>query len=278
MAKQTERVDHLDAALRIAELGWPCFPLAPRSKQPLISAEKGGHGLHDATTDPAVIKAWWQARLTANIGLRTGVAFDVIDLDTEAAVDELESVRAGRERISGPVVATGNGYHYFVLPTGFGNRAGVLPGVDFRGRDGYVVGAPSVHPSGARYRWIVFDRLGPAPSWLVGLIRPRYLSVTVAPVTVAPVRATAYGRGALRRELDQLARAEKGTRNHRLYVAARHLGELVGAGALDEQDTVDRLIESGARLFGDDARPNEVERTVANGMSTGMEQPRSMAR
>jgi hypothetical protein len=27
-----------------------------------------------------------------------------------------------------------------VLPTGLGNRAGILPGFDFRGRGGYVVG------------------------------------------------------------------------------------------------------------------------------------------
>jgi Bifunctional DNA primase/polymerase, N-terminal len=81
MAIQTERVDHLAAALRYASQGVPVFPLAPRSKFPLISAANGGHGLHDATTDAAQIQAWWMAHPTANIGLRTGVVFDVIDLD-----------------------------------------------------------------------------------------------------------------------------------------------------------------------------------------------------
>jgi hypothetical protein len=172
--------------------------LAPRSKQPLISAANGGQGLHDATTDPALIKVWWQAHPNANIGLRTGVTFDVIDLDSEAAVDALESARAGRERICGPVVATGKGFHYFALATGLGNRAGVLPGVDFRGRNAYVVASPSQHASGVRYRWIILDRLAPVPSWLTHLVRPRReASVTRRPVVRS---SSAYGRAALRRE------------------------------------------------------------------------------
>jgi hypothetical protein len=97
MSNQTERVDHLAAALRYASQGVPVFPLAPRSKFPLISAANGGHGLHDATTDAARIQAWWMAHPTANIGLKTGVVFDVIDLDSEAAVDALESAAAGRD-------------------------------------------------------------------------------------------------------------------------------------------------------------------------------------
>jgi len=77
MANQTERVDHLAAALRYASQGVAFSPLAPRSKFPLISAANGGHGLRDATTDAARIQAWWMAHPTANIGSRTGVAFDV---------------------------------------------------------------------------------------------------------------------------------------------------------------------------------------------------------
>jgi hypothetical protein len=166
-------VDHLAAALAYATQGFAAFPLAPRSKQPLISAANGGRGLYDATTDLNMIKSWWTRHPRANIGLRTGVSFDVIDLDGEAAVDALEQARDGRERISGPVVATAKGFHYFVQPTGLGNRAGVLPGVDFRGAGGYVAAPPSVHPSGVRYRWIIQDPLRPAPSWLVELIGPR---------------------------------------------------------------------------------------------------------
>jgi hypothetical protein len=139
-------VDHLAASLAYALAGVYVFPLAPRSKVPLIPARNGGHGLHDATTDLDVIRSWWQVHPTANLGLRTGLGFDVIDLDCEAAIDALEEARAGREPPQGPVVRTGHGFHWYVKSTGVGNRAGILPGVDFRGRGGYVLGPPSVHP------------------------------------------------------------------------------------------------------------------------------------
>lgn len=168
-------MDFLTSALRYASFGWPVFPLGPRSKQPLIPAHDGGKGLHDATTDLELIRAWWKAHPTANIGLRTGVAFDVLDLDGPRAPSALAQARPGRERIHGPTVLTGKGLHVFVLPTALGNRAGVLPGIDFRGTGGYVVAPPSVHPSGHVYTWIRSKpaTLPAAPSWLLDLIRPR---------------------------------------------------------------------------------------------------------
>ena len=57
--KQTEPVAHLAAALAYASAGIHVFPLAPRSKVPLISARNGGHGLHDATTNDLIIRSWW---------------------------------------------------------------------------------------------------------------------------------------------------------------------------------------------------------------------------
>ena len=167
-------VDHLAAALAYASAGIHVFPLAPRSKVPLIPARNGGRGLHDATTDPDVIRSWWRAHPTANLGLRTGLSFDVIDLDSEGAVDALEDARGGQEPIQGPVVRTGHGFHWYVKPTGVGNRAGVLPGVDFRGWGGYVLGPPSVHPQGHRYCWInpLREELAPAPDWLMQLLVP----------------------------------------------------------------------------------------------------------
>jgi hypothetical protein len=99
-------MDHLAAAMAYADQGLAVFPLGPRSKQPLIA---GGRGLHDATTDRDKITSWWEASPEANSGLRTGISFDAIDVDREAAIDALERARAGRERIRGPIIKTSKG-------------------------------------------------------------------------------------------------------------------------------------------------------------------------
>jgi hypothetical protein len=272
MAKQTERVDHLAGALAYALAGAHVFPLAPRSKVPLIPARNGGHGLHDATTDLDVIRSWWQAHPTANLGLRTGLSFDVIDLDSEDAVDALEDARAGREPAQGPVVQTGHSFHWYVRPTGVGNRAGLLRGVDFRGRGGYVLGPPSIHPNGHRYRWInpLREGLAPAPDWLIQLLVPE--RGPARPRTV-PEGSRAYGLGALRRELQRLSQARDGTRNHQLNTASFNMGRLVAAGAICEQEAAAALIEQGQRIG---LEATECERTVASGISAGMEQPRGI--
>jgi Bifunctional DNA primase/polymerase, N-terminal len=46
-------------------------------------------------TDQQQVWNWWANNRSANIGLRTGVSFDVVDVDGEAAVDELEKTRDG---------------------------------------------------------------------------------------------------------------------------------------------------------------------------------------
>jgi Bifunctional DNA primase/polymerase, N-terminal len=71
-----------------------------------------------ATTDPARIEAWWCQHPRANIGLLTGVVFDVLDVPSELVEDQ--AVLATLPE--GPVARTGAGrHHYFVAPSGRGN-------------------------------------------------------------------------------------------------------------------------------------------------------------
>src|SRR5262249_21543270 len=48
----------------------------------------------------------------------------------------------------------------------------VAPGVDVRGEGGYIVCAPSMHPSGKRYAWSVDSAtcFACAPEWLLSMI------------------------------------------------------------------------------------------------------------
>jgi hypothetical protein len=267
-----------DVALSYAARGFEVFPLAPRSKVPLIAARKGGKGLHDATRDPRTIRRWWSSCPDANVAARTGVTFDVVDLDGPQAIEAITAARGDGARLTGPAVRTPSGWHVYVQPTGMGNRAGLLPGVDYRGVGGYICLPPSVHPSGERYQWAGSRgwKLDPLPPWLVRLVeRHRDLPVTRPDLPVAPGRATAYGAAALRRELDELGQTVEGARNDSLNRSAFALGQLVASGALAEGPTAEALLGAGLRLgLGE----RECERTIASGMSAGMEQPRLLER
>jgi hypothetical protein len=161
----------LNAALIYAERGWPVLPLHPRDKTPL--GRLVPNGLNNASTDQDEITTWWSDSPQANIGLRTGVAFDVLDLDGPAAIQSLKGI-APAYKHPGPVSSTGKGFHLLFLPTGARNAAAKLPGIDFRGQSGYIVAPPSVHPHGHSYLW---RRDGPLPEptpWLDQLVtKPR---------------------------------------------------------------------------------------------------------
>lgn len=150
-----------EAALTYASWGWPVHPLRPQAKVPLTS-----RGLLDATTSPEIVEAWWTQWPTANIGLRTGIAFDVLDIDGEDGLSSLSDLAPGYTHI-GPVSSTGRGWHLLFAPTGRRNGANLRPKLDFRGQNGYIVAPPSVHPSGGTYRWSRFVvPLPEAPDWL----------------------------------------------------------------------------------------------------------------
>lgn len=141
----------LNAALYYASRGVPVFPVEPRGKRPTTE-----HGLKDATTDEATIRAWWAIRPTHNIGAPTGIKFDVVDIDGPSAVGV---VMLGRDRwrsglIGHALTQRPHGHHLFYRPSGKPNAAKLAEAVDFRGAGGYVLLPPSIGESGQRYRWI----------------------------------------------------------------------------------------------------------------------------
>lgn len=276
----------MEAALAYVRREWAVLPLRPHDKRPL--GRLVPHGLHDASNDAAVIRSWWQAEPDANIGLLTGICFDALDIDGpdgEAALDAAMPRAPSPDDdpvVVGPTVATGTGHHVYLLPGGQGSRAGLLPHVDYRGRGGYVVAPPSLHPSGRRYRWACLDDpdygpgapLLPAPAWLAARLAPqapRPAQAHPAPLVRAGRRTGAYGMAALRGEARDVAYAQQGERNHRLHQAAARLGRLVGARALDEAD-VYRVLAAAACDCG--LTTNEAQSTIASGLAWGRSNPR----
>jgi hypothetical protein len=183
------------SALWYAQQGLHVFPITALSKKPC----PGTRGLHDASTDPDQVHAWWARWPDANVAIATGHLVDVIDLDglkghlswgQTFGPDDPDVYACacgyqwdarllwsgmcsrcggkGRPWVTGqanPATAPASmrqpgkwggaqalgtvstprpgGLHVYVRASGHGNRAGMLPGVDYRGLGGYVLAPPS---------------------------------------------------------------------------------------------------------------------------------------
>jgi hypothetical protein len=115
----------LEATLDYAARGIPAYPVhwprptpsvsrlacsCPRgpgcdrpAKHPLVR-----HGVKQATTDPEVLGRWWHRWPQANVGLATGIIFDVLDIDGPAGLAALRRLQeAAGLRLPGSLVATG---------------------------------------------------------------------------------------------------------------------------------------------------------------------------
>jgi hypothetical protein len=274
----------LDHALRYAAGGVPVVPLFEPDGRGGCTCRNakcrrpGKHprtpdGLKNASTDPGTVAAWWRTWPGANIGGLTGVTFDVCDVDGPVGIAAVTSL-LGELRGVGPLARTGSGgWHLYFAPTGLGNRVGFLPETDWRGAEGYVVLAPSLHVSGGRY---VFVR--PVDGELPGV--PPTLRAALAPTAPAAARTTApptprrggYGPAALAREAENVATARKGKRNDALNRAAFNLGQLIAIGHLTATDVTAELSRAAAQAG---LTEREIARTLISGLAAGQEQPRT---
>ncbi|RNL71876.1 bifunctional DNA primase/polymerase [Streptomyces sp. I6] len=231
-------------ALSAAERGLPVIPLSPTKLPALPSphrldqeparcrGECGllGHGVHDATADPAAVRALFSAAPWATgYGIACGRPphhLIGIDLDTgTAATGATDSAAALRQLAlqhlftvpeTVTVVTPSGGRHLWLTgPPGVvvpNSASRLAPGIDIRGAGGYLVGPGSVSARGA-YR-IAPDSaaLPPArcPEALLRLIAP-----PAGPRQSAPSRAP-RGQGLVHFVLA----AQEGQRNTRLFWAA----------------------------------------------------------
>jgi hypothetical protein len=238
------------------------------------------NGLHDASADPTQVAYWWQCWPQANIGLVTGELADVLDVDGPAGRAALRRWATQHHlQLDAPLVRTGSGWHYYLAPTGAGNRAGLLEHVDWRGGGGYVVAPPSRHVSGTRYRWLrpLTTDVPDAPWPLRHLLDPvQQQRPEVAPRFRPTTIDNPYGRVALEEELGAVAHAPKGRRNHTLYQAGIRLYSLVAGGVLDHAEVQAGLLAAAeaTRLLADE--PLQTRRTLASAERTGLAHPRGI--
>ena len=131
-------------AITYAALGFKILPLGIEAKQPHKSLAP--RGLHSATDDIEAITEWFNRQPKINIGIACKpsnlVVLDV-DLRNGGTTDGLTKTRR---------IRTGNGWHYYYYASsGMSFPGKYREGVDIKW-NGYVVAAPSVHPSGSIYQ------------------------------------------------------------------------------------------------------------------------------
>ncbi|GGX15950.1 bifunctional DNA primase/polymerase [Streptomyces chartreusis] len=264
------RLALLRAALEAAERGWHVFPLRPGGKPPALHGEKscthtgecaGRHRKWEqrATTDPDRIRVAW-SRAPFNVGIATGPSgLIVVDLDTPEhkgssdAPDGAATFGALCERTGHAVPdtyrvrTTSGGTHlYFTAPEGvrIGSTAGtVAASVDTRGWGGYVVAAGSILPAG-QYEALCGSVTAPLPTWLQSVLQPAP-KLSQAPSVAVAGQSRRYADVALANETRNVATAQHGERERKLFTAARALGRFIAWGDLPRHLVEQALQEAG---------------------------------
>jgi hypothetical protein len=257
-----------EAAVAYARRGWHVFPLAPRGKTPVTQ-----HGMLDATCDVGLVAAMWEFRPLANIGVSCGPSrLLVVDVDSQEGArvwGELCILHGGRPRTR--TVITGRGFHFYFSGKGRSSASRIATGVDTRGAGGYTILPPSIHGTGARYRWLDPEVcVVPAPGWLLELLLESArseLEVGVRRHLPDGVEATAYGKAALDGLRADMLATQEGWRNDTLNRLGYRAGRLAAAGELDvalaERVLVEAAVEVGLP-------EEEAVRTYRSGAGAGL--------
>ncbi|MER7738433.1 bifunctional DNA primase/polymerase [Streptomyces sp. NPDC096538] len=244
-------------ALSAAERGLAVLPLSrtklpalrsphrddPGPARPRCHGECGrfGHGVYDASTDPARIRALFAAAPRATgYGIACGLPphhLVGVDLDTKNGTDPAAALRAlaSRHRFTVPptvvVLTPSGGRHLWlsgppdvVVPNSAGRLA---PGIDIRGAGGYLVGPGSRTEHGTYTAAPGTAHLAPAacPPALLRLLLPPPRAHHPTPPS-----AGGHGQGLVQFVLG----AHEGQRNTRLFWAAcRAYEDGIGPALLD---------------------------------------------
>jgi Bifunctional DNA primase/polymerase, N-terminal len=258
------------AAVAYARRGWPVFPCAPRGKVPLTK-----HGLHDASCDVGLVAARWDESPTANIAIACGPSkLFVVDGDGAEAVRSWCELtrRHGHDRRT-LTACTGKGFHLYFRGRGRSSAGRIAPCVDTRGEGGYVIAPPSVHGSGARYRWVdARVAIAPVPAWLLEALDRGQPTGNVgeARELSTGLLYTAYGRRALLALADEVAAALKGERNATLNAASYRAGRLSAAGQIAASLARKSLVAAAGRAgLGE----REAVATFESGFQAGLLSP-----
>jgi hypothetical protein len=207
-------------------------------------------GFLDASRDPGVISDWWRRAPKANIGLRTGKGHFVVDLDDADAVAWFTNAcgrHGGADRTL--TVRTSRGWHLYFksaadVPC---STSRIAPHVDVRGKGGYVVTAPSIHPDGPVYTIARDLPIADAPQWILDEAMPPPPQPMPAPGPMPTWRSEDAKLRAIPGILSLVANARQGERNRITFWAACRFNEMVRDGLITQRLAEELLLQGASR-------------------------------
>ena len=281
-------------ALHFAARGWHVFPITPYAKkEPVIKQWEAR-----ASTDPDHITHWWR-HTPYSIGIATGPSgLVILDLDTPKPSEPIPDRWASRGITTGTDVlrtlaraqgttitptwtvrTPSGGWHlYYTTPPGAqlrNTQATIDWKIDTRAYGGYIVapGSP-VPPHG--YELVDDQDPAPLPPWLHHALSPQPSPALATPAVAATTNRHAYVVAALRGECHRVRTAPPGQHNATLCRAAYALGQLIGAGLLDETTARTELTTAAQILVSADCdcTLREITRVITAGLTAGARNPR----
>jgi hypothetical protein len=289
----------MGVALSAARQGLYVFPLWPRSKTPCLHGKRRCEGTGEcaeghlgweqrATTDLDLIRYWWGAAPTCNVGIACGPShLYVVDLDPahgENPPPEWAGARHGRDvlaRLAEQAKQPYPGDTYTVRSPSpsehlyyrvdadcpLRNTVGLAGWrIDSRGRGGFIVAAGSMRRDGV-YTVARRAPIAPLPDWVVPHFTPP-ARPEPEPITFGDVRPLSDARrqGYLDTLADKVAHAAPHTAHDTLVRAAYTLGRLV-AGKEFTDDEARAALHIAARQR--HIPTHEADDAITDGLEAG---------
>jgi hypothetical protein len=287
LAANTSRIGDEQAMLRqalaYADYGLRIFPVDAK-KEPI--GRLTPHWRENATTDPEIIRRWWEHVPFADIAWALPADRLALDVDIKSGLNgywDFERLAGCKPQdVATPQTSSPSGGMHLIYSVAkpYANRTkikdaeGKETGLDIRAEGGYIV-LPG--PNSGRH-WLKSLRttpIAPIPEWLDAALqnapKPTRAHVRAGPTTA---RAKKAALNALAKAHMKIVSApegvQEGTFNREIYIA----GLRVGSGALDRDVAYDVLKDAGTQMpdydreepWTEKALDKKINRSLDNGI------------